>query len=44
MNKTELEIKSILDDMYKLIDDGFYIVDATDDAIDLIEQEIGYNE
>ena len=44
MNKTELEIKSILDDMYEELEVEYNEMDAINDAIDLIKQEIGYNE
>lgn len=44
-NKTEREITSIIDGMYENIQSGEVSeVDAFDDAIDLIKQEIGYVE
>ena len=43
MNKTELEIKSILDDMNLKIHQGeHYDGEPQEEAIDLIKQEIGY--
>lgn len=44
-NKTEREITSIIDGMYENILSGeVNEVDAFDDALDLIKQEIGYVE